>query len=472
MVKLDFQLPEFRRVVWTSAHAREVWEPRIQRVSAVWNEIERLAVLSHFKPAALQVLTPDELIEVSAWCAYHNLSCLPLSRQGAVTGYANATAGVVEGKPWAYRVVIARTELASLFVQLWKEQDDDRIGACLGFPECCRRFFSYYWVKEGWRDLTFPMVKGEVDARELRVGGPLECNILLRWLGIRLVSHLPCSFYCEPTAEIGQTLGLLGVRNGYVQEMDWLTQMLSWPVRWTSLHGIGIVTTPVLKIVTDSTPLSHKVMIDRDGPVYPDEGARGTEFPFKQLHTLIVRRANDYADNGFRSREAMEKAHRVVMMAVEKALLGPVGGGKQYVLDLGCGNGKLLEEIITRAPWLIPSGVEVDEGRFQKAARRLLAHDPILHNCSIYDEHFWNPPYRLALVSVNRFREVDIETAQSLMARLRDTCHSVILYSYDTDTWPGAPGIAEFFRLEEQFSGDNCCALLVSPKRDNEHDPL
>ena len=30
-----------------------------------------------------------------------------------------------------------------------------------------------------------------------------EANILWRWLGIRPVFHLPCSFTCEPTVALG-----------------------------------------------------------------------------------------------------------------------------------------------------------------------------------------------------------------------------------------------------------------------------
>lgn len=299
-IRYDLKLPEFLRVIWASDQAREVWEPRIRRISNAWSAIERYAVAEHVKPAALQVCSPDELPGISAWAFGNGLVCVPLGRQASIQGYANETQAVIEGKPWGYRYLICRQPLAKTFIEAWKELDNEKIGAALGFPSCCRHFFQKYWGEEGWRDLTFPMVMGEVNATDINVhGSPVECNILLRWLGVRLVSHLPCSFYCQATQEIGQRMASIGVQYGYVEEMGWLLQMLELPVRWTALHGVATITTPLFRVVTNTTATTRKLLIDRDGREYPAEGARGNEFPFKQIHTLTVRRTNDFADNGF-----------------------------------------------------------------------------------------------------------------------------------------------------------------------------
>jgi hypothetical protein len=469
----DLDMPEFLRIIWTSTQAREVWEPRIQAVSRAWQEIERLAVLHSLKPCTLQVCSPEEFIVISQWCAKHGLYCIPVAQEGKVDGYSNSAQAVEPGKPWTYRIIIGSKVVLDLFVEAWRERNDQRIGSLLGFPSCCQDFFERYWVKEGWRDLTFPMVKGEVDARILRVGGPMECNILLRWLGVRLVSHLPCSFYCDATETMGQRFGLLAIRYGYVSEMDWLTQMLNWPVRWSSLHGVATITTPVLKIVTNTTALKEEHQIDRDGTEYPAEGARGTVFPFRQTASLTVRRTNDYGDNGFRSRDAQEKAHALVCRAAMRAFADGAAQLTQKVIDLGCGNGKLLEAILNGASWIRPCGVEADKERYEKAARRLAQHNPDVYHCSIFDEHFWSAPYCLALMSSNRLGEVEPADARKLLAKLRDSCSKVILYSYDTVEWKGVSGldISEFFALEEHITGDNACAVLLTPKRahDNHH---
>lgn len=471
-LRLDFSLPEFQRIVWASPSAQAVWESRIHAVSNAWQYIERIAVVWGKKPAALQMCSSDELPQMTEWAVQKDLVCLPLNKVARSTGYSNASTSLVEGQSWDYRIIITNPVLARLFVQFWKEGDDERIGAALGFPRCCRQFFQKYWVEEGWRDLTFPMVNS--DDRHINVSGPAECNILLRWLGVRAVSHLPCSFSCETTKEVGEELVKIGLRHGYVREMTWLSEMLNWPIRWSSLHGAAIITTPVFKLIVDSTAVRKTLTIDRDGPIYPTEGARGTEFPFKTIHTLSVRRANDYSDNGFSSLEAQEKAHKVVLQAVQRVTEKVQSGGQQKVIDLGCGNGKLLEEILHVAPWLSPCGVEQEEGRFQRAARRLVGHSPDLRHCRISDGSFWVPPYRLALLSVNRIREMVEADARELLVRLRDNCEKIIFYSYDTNEWPGikVPNTAHCFQMDEHFADDSTCAMLMTPRRDNDQDPV
>lgn len=470
MEKLDFTVPEFLRIIWATPEARVTWEPRISKISQAWIELERLAVFEHCKPGALQVVRPEDLASLTQWCYKMGLQIVVLGQQGISNGYSNGTRPYEAGKDWAYRVYICDSpDLAQLFLRLWEERDDYRIGAALGFPQCCCGFFSKWWVEEGWRDLTIPMV-GDSHNMEYPIGvyGPFECNILLRWLGVRLVSHLPCSFTCEDTQRLGQKLGLLGIRHGYVQEMDWLTQMLSWPMQYSSLHGIGFVTTPCFKLVFDTTPTPTRVTINRDGDVYPVEAARGNQFPFKDNQITIIR--NEHSDNGFSTAEAMLKSHEVIMSAVLKGYVGGVTTNNQKIIDLGCGNGKLLERIINVSPWLVPCGVESDARKHQKAVRRLIKHNPDIHHCDIYDEYYWKPPYGMALISLNRLWEVKEPQAQKLLARLSKNCEHVVFYSYEHSEWPGLRITPDpKFELLEHFSDGNTCAVLTKVRHDSNH---
>lgn len=462
-LRLSFQVPEFLRVIWATPEARVTWEPRIAKIAQAWIEIERLAVLDHVKPGVLQVVRPGDLPALTEKCYSEGLYPVVLSRQGVSDGYANGTRSYEEGRDWAYRVFISGSaDLAQLFLRLWAEKDDERIGAALGYPECCRDFFCKWWTDKGWRDLTLPMTGLTEPEGTYAVSGPFECNILLRWLGVRLVSHLPCSFRCESSEVNGRTMGLLGIRYGYVKEVDWLTQMLQWPIQWSSLHGIGIVTTPCFKLVFDSTALAGRVTINRDGPVYPTEAARGKDFPFKENQISVIR--DEHSDNGFSTAEAMIKAHSVVLEAVLKAYCDGVNVENQKIIDLGCGNGKLLQRILEISPWLVPCGVESDEKRYQKAARRLLRHNPDLHHCNIYDGLYWTPPYGLALLSLNRLREANKSDARELLRRLSRDCEWVVLYSYDNSEWPGHEYSSEFLELISHHADDTSCAILCRGK--------
>jgi hypothetical protein len=397
-----------------------VWEPRIQRIQNAWTVMERLAVVEGIKPAALQICPPHAMVDLTRWAVDNKLICIPLRQQGISDGYANGTRAYEPGRSWAYRVIVGKSEVAASFATMWDTGEDSAIGAALGFPGCCCNFFQKYWVEEAWRDLTYPMVG--THGFKHTVSGPMECNILLRWLGLRLVSHLPCSFHCSATEAIGQEMGLLGIRANYVQEMDWLAQILSWPIRWSSLHGVAIITTPVFRLVVDSDALKEEVIIDRDGPVYPIEAAQGNDFPFKDITPVILVR-DEHTDNGFASKDGMTEAHERIILKLLSLNLNP-----KSVLDLGCGNGLLLQKIGKCYPKAKLHGIEIEEKKHQKAARRLLS-DVRLGN--IMDFSLWDQNYDVILVAEQRLEEdVDMTLLPQLMTRGK----KVITYNYTTGT--------------------------------------
>lgn len=470
-VRLNFELPEFFRIIWASPTAREVWEPRIQRIASAWIELERLAVVEGIKPGTLQSCSPDKLVDLSRWAAKHGLVCIPIHQQLTVDGYGNQTLAVQPGKPWEYRVFIGWPLSVGHFAGYWEKQDNKGIGRFLGFPPCCRDFFDRVWVKEGLKDTTLSMI-GDSHNEINRVAGPVECNILLRWLGVRLVSHLPCSFDCAYTKKLGQELALLGRRKGFEQEMGWIEDLLSWPIKWDSLHGVATITTPCFRLVVNSTALSSKVTIEREGTTYPAEGARGNEFPFRSTQRLMfVKSEDDYTDNGFKTRKAMSDAHNIVLSAVRAAFDNEDLHDK--VVDLGCGNGLLLEKIAEQYPSVRLCGVEQSGGKHQRAARRLIGHDPDLYLGNLYDDHYWNPPYGVAILSANRLLEVDEQDARTLLQRLQDGTKKVILYTYDNIPVERVSLIFECFKFVVSFSNGSSVAHLLEPRtKEDASDPV
>ena len=71
--------------------------------------------------------------------------------------------------------------------------------------------------------------------------------------GSSFFSHLPCSFDCKETAQIGEkNLSLLSS-----EAKDIGLEILSWPIEWSALHGVAEIKTPILKVSTrtDVTPI-------------------------------------------------------------------------------------------------------------------------------------------------------------------------------------------------------------------------
>lgn len=396
-------LPDFTRIAWVSPKAQTVWGQRVSRVSRAWEQIERLSVLDGLRSSALQNVAPHALPALSAWASSVGLHVVLLERVGVSGEYASAPVPLELAPSWAYRVAVAMPASAPRWPEAWRTRDDEAIGKMLGFPSCCRQFFARTWGA-GMVDTTAEM--GEPV-------GPLECNILLRWLGVRAVTHLPCSFSCAGTATRGKDFIACGRRNGFAQEMDWLEEMLDWPVEWSALHGIAEIVTPVCRIQTRTNPGPTKAVIRREGARYPAEGVKGTRFPFRkdcaEAKPLPLVDHRECTDNGFQSKSAMDAAHSM--------LLALLSGPYRCVLDLGCGNGALLAKI----PAARRVGVESDDGR------ALRAFDRVDH---VYAVDCTNP---VALALILKTERPDLVIAQAI----RNPPHTVpgdvavLSYSYD-----------------------------------------
>lgn len=368
--RLGFRLPDFTRVLWASEEHRATWGERLRRIGAAWADIERWSVVDGVRPGALQMADPEDLPRMAAWAAQHGIVALPVARVASPSEYSAELLPAKPGEAWAYRVAFCRPDLAGE----WQGADDAKVGELLGFPACCREFFDRVWKQAGVVDTTWPMYAATGSA-----DGPPEANILLRWLNVRLVPHLPCSASCEATAGLGRKMADVGERHGYAQEVAWIREMLAWPVEWTALHGIAEIRYPVAKVSAMTEATAEKLVVRRSG-IPPADAARGTVFPFvgtelvqlkvgrrqKALRSLDPR---EWEDNGFSSLDAMEAAHVVVLEAACELT------DRDHLTDLGCGNGRLLEAFGARVPGLRLSGVEVIADRAEGARKRLPGAD-------------------------------------------------------------------------------------------------
>jgi hypothetical protein len=393
VTRLPFRLSEFApRISWASVLARETWAPRIAAISNAWLVTERDLVAKELRPSALQSVHPDNLASLIREEASRGLVVLALGQVARATGYQSATQAITGA--WDYRCAITQPGSAREWAAAWNTGDNDAIGRLLGYPSCCREFFQRIWVEEKWFDTTVPMAllpsphshggRFAPGAQGQPAPSPRMCeprsgeshddgegtevrgiNTLWRWLGVRPVSHLPCSFDCEPSLVMGREANRL-MTERFPDEALWLCEILAWPVKYTSLRGIAELTTPVCRMSVPTDALAERVEIRYLGAGYPAEGAKGLGFPFRtdvtQPITIQIGRpsAQNPAVNGFSSLIAMQAAHNRLLEAV-----GP--GPYQTVVDLGCGDGMLL----SRVPAKRRVGVEFNSEACDQAAKRL-----------------------------------------------------------------------------------------------------
>jgi len=197
--------------------------------------------------------------------------------------------------------------------------------------------------------------------------------------------------------------------------------MLSWPMEWNALHGIAEIKTPILTICarTDWTPTL--AVVPKEGTSYPDEGATGLRFPYRVVKDKVTKAPafkrsvmSPWELNGFTSQTAMETAHGVLL-----SVLPPKPDG--VLLDLGCGNGRLLEKAASLG-WMV-EGIESDPVRAGAAQLPVKRGD-------MFDTALWEKQYNVVTLMPGRLLETDREKAGRFLAALRVRTRHVLMYAY------------------------------------------
>lgn len=427
-LRYNIPIPERTRVIWASAQAKALWEPRIRRINEAWAAVERASV-GKFRKACRQSIAPDALPDFSVKAAESGLALLVLGQQATGGMYSSRSVELKPGMSFAYNIVLAEDIVAArTFAAASKAGDDAIMGDLLGYPPCCIKFFTQVWKNEQWMDTTWPMVRDlGTNAVDLQNTHPWN-NILLRWLGVRMVPHLPCSFTCLGTHVFGTNFFGLFPQ----PERAWIEELLRASVEWNAMKGTAEIRLPILKIATTTDPLSEQVSVRIYGKPLEAE-ARGLSFPWKEtsvapsIHPMTFVK-DTWTMNGFKSSEAMEKAHNIV-----KAFVSAMDLKEPWILDLGCGNGMLAKALAddNRGSAF---GVEVDQARVSEAKKRIaIDNRSILDymNDNVNDIHRFD----ISLIALQRFLEMSDEERWKTRKWLTRHVDHPIVYSYDSATF-------------------------------------
>ncbi len=283
---LPFRLHDFTRYAWVSDAARDAWEPRIRRVSAMLAELEWRTIERGFRAASLQVVA-EANSDYAARLRIHGFELVRLQAIKQAHTYSASLTACTSGARDAHWCAIGRKSAVTNLVGAVSVSDNNKIGRLLGYPQCCIECFKGTWVDESLLDNTWAMSVGSKSktirsTHEIDILTISECATHLRWLGARAVFHLPCSYDCDASKKLARRHLLLAREVGFAEEAAWLSEMLCWPVEWSALHGIAEIRTPVVKIVThtDATPMKYLMRYVGDRKAMPNEALPAIRFPF------------------------------------------------------------------------------------------------------------------------------------------------------------------------------------------------
>lgn len=228
----------FSRLVWHSETLREKYGEIIGEFGNAWLEAEQMSVLEGVRDLCLQPVSQPEYLAFLPWAHDNGLHVRVKRFAGAFQGFANYyTAGT-----------------DTLVVAISKNQEmteDPQPEKFLGYPKCCQEFFGANFPKYVDPVLQWSGNRTHVDAL-------FGCVPVLRSLGVRFVSHIPCSPWCTESQLIANRM--MPLLPPDMQEVG--KELLNMPMTWDCYRGIAIVKTPWFRTIYRSVPYAEKVVIN------------------------------------------------------------------------------------------------------------------------------------------------------------------------------------------------------------------
>jgi len=290
VIKLNTHRENFTSISYNAAHLNkaDAYNALIDRIINSFNTIEYLSVLEGTRDAHLMFLKPHEVEIKRNEFSKYGLDIVLLNKEGSSDGkYGNHSLEYNGGDNFIWRSIL--TKETEKWKEIWTLREKDvllgeyLIGRGLGYPDCCCKFFTEVWMNKGYIDTTwqqalntaYPTSQTDMDwwnfsdldinLVELPNTTPIWASNLLRWAGMKIVPHLPCSFDCKESKRIAlENLGL-ATKYGFGHEYNKLCQMLDWEIKWTAEYGVATIETPVFTITTVTDITTEKYTVIKKG---------------------------------------------------------------------------------------------------------------------------------------------------------------------------------------------------------------
>lgn len=275
----DFNISSMSRTIWLTKKAREVWEKPIRDITQLVQELEILSVSEGHRLCSWQTISSTQVLEQTRKWADLGLVALPVKEVASFQGFAHKHEPVAPGGPKSVCFVVSQSIKSCLeYQKAFESGDNVAQGRLLGFPECCCKFFEESW-KGGYFDPMWQAARRsmviENGKRFIKVAAHPHSNPLLRYAGVRVGFHIPCSFNCQETVRVASTrMELARKRDESLTVL--LEALLQMPMKWDVLHGLAVIKTPIFYLVVQSVPTTERYVVEVAGSFVPQEAENGS----------------------------------------------------------------------------------------------------------------------------------------------------------------------------------------------------
>jgi len=293
IIKTDLSRDNYTNIVYkeSSLSKQKEYQKLFSSITDAFLKIEYLSVVEGTRDSYLLFVRPNELdIQRSKFKKY-GLEIVLLNKEidNMSGGYGNHSGDWDGNGNYTWRAILTKPENVKRWNDIWAIRSTDvflgeyLIGRSLGYPDCCAKFFTQIWIKDKGLDTTWQQALCTVKKTEqndtelwkfpeinetkieLPETTPIWGNNLLRWAGMKLVTHLPCSFDCKETKRISlENLGI-ATKYGFGYEYNKLCEILDWDITWSTQYGIATIETPIFTIHTVSDITIENYIVHKKG---------------------------------------------------------------------------------------------------------------------------------------------------------------------------------------------------------------
>lgn len=287
--KTNIERSNFTNITFKKQSDEQRYSNLMSNITGVFLDVEYLSVVEGTRNSHLMFIRPDELEQRKEQFKKYGLEIVLLNKEmdDIHGGYGNHSLDWDGNSGYTWRAIITRPEYVEEWKDTWNERfkgpehvfiSEYKIGRLLGYPECCSKHFTEVWMRRGGLDTTWQQaacsvantsdyieaekILGNHTGIELSHEVPIWGSNLLRWAGLKFVTHLPCSWNCIETRRIAMENIAIATKYGHSYEYQKLYQMLDWETTWTAEFGVATIDTPIFTIqtITDITKTPYRVV--------------------------------------------------------------------------------------------------------------------------------------------------------------------------------------------------------------------